>query len=147
MIRRMEKGDRQAYLVMADAFYSTDAVLKKIPRESIETTFEGIVSGTPFAECFMLLAPGGETAGYALLSHSFSQEAGGRVVWVEELYVRPAFRGRGLAREFFRYLKKNYGGKAKRFRLDVDADNKKAIGLYRELGFEPLPYKQMVIDF
>ena len=48
-----------------------------------------------------LLEQDGETAGYGLLSLKYSHEAGGLELWVEELYVRPAFRGRGLGHEFF----------------------------------------------
>ena len=35
-------------------------------------------------------------AGYALLAKTFSQEAGGLVVWLDEMYVRPAYRSKGL---------------------------------------------------
>ena len=52
-----------------------------------------------------LLEQDGETAGYGLLSLKYSHEAGGLELWVEELYVRPAFRGRGLGHEFFAWLR------------------------------------------
>ena len=44
-------------------------------------------------------------------------------------------------------LFEEYRGKAKRFRLDVTADNEGAIRLYERMGFSELEYKPMVIDF
>ena len=84
-------------------------------------------------------------AGYAVTAKTFSAEAGGRVVWYEELYIRSEFRQRGLGSEFFNYAEKLYADYA-RIRLEVEADNSGAIRLYKRLGFTELPYMQMVKD-
>ena len=83
--------------------------------------------------------------GYALLSKTFSQEVGGRVVWLEEIYLRENSRGKGLGKEFFAFFKQKYAA-ARRLRLEVEPDNARAEKLYRSLGFEELGYKQMVLD-
>ena len=85
-------------------------------------------------------------AGYAILVKGFSTEAGGRSLWLEELYVMPEYQGRGLGKEFFQFLFDAYGKDVCRFRLEVEADNQRAIQLYRKLGFQALPYVQMVKD-
>lgn len=146
MIRSMEPQDRQAYLSMAAAFYASDAVIKKVSAHAIEAAFNDIMAGSPHVEGYVLLDEAGGRAGYALLAHSFSQEAGGRVLWVDELYICPECRGKGLAKEFFGFIKERYANKVKRIRLDVEADNEKAIALYEKMGFGPLPYQQMIID-
>lgn len=146
MIRKIEPADRQNYLLMAEAFYDSDAVIKKIPTHVIEATFDRIIAGSPYLEGYILSDDAGETAGYALLAHSFSQEAGGKVLWVEEVYISPDHRGKGLAKEFFGFIKQSYAGRVKRIRLDVEADNEEAIALYEKMGLSPLEYKQMVID-
>ena len=74
----------------------------------------------------------------------FSREAGGMVVWIEEIYVRSAFRGRGVGGAFFAWLHANVP--AIRYRLEVEPSNERAQSLYRRLGFSELPYVQMVLD-
>lgn len=92
-----------------------------------------------------LLFQGDTPVGYGLLSRSFSPEAGGPVVWVEELYIRPQARGAGLGSAFFSWLEQTLP--AARYRLEVEPDNLGAIRLYRRKGYAPLPYLQMVRDF
>ena len=52
-----------------------------------------------YVDGFLLQSDSGETMGYALVSKTFSQEPGGRAIWVEELSVLPEFRGQGLGSE------------------------------------------------
>ena len=55
-----------------------------------------------------------------------------------------AHRGRGLATEFFEWLKSKK--EIARLRIEVEDDNEGAKRLYERMGFELLPYLQMVID-
>ena len=68
------------------------------------------------------------------------------MIWIEEIYISPGHRGKGLGKEFFTYLQAAYGGAVSRFRLELEPDNEKAQRLYERIGFAPLPYKQMVLD-
>ena len=115
-----------------------------IPDSHIEKTADILLAGTPYAAAYML-EQNGETAGYALLALTWSQEGGGFTVWVEELYVLPRFRGQGLGTDFFRTLRQLYP-QAARFRLEIEPDNEKAKALYTRMGFAPLDYGQMVMD-
>ena len=74
----------------------------------------------------------------------FCREVGGKTVWIEELYIRDAYRGKGYGSEFFKWLKENEP--AARFRLEAEPSNFKAIKLYEKWGFCVLPYSQMVLD-
>ena len=66
-------------------------------------------------------------------------------VWIEEAYVREEFRSKGLGRELFSYVEREYPFAA-RFRLEVEDDNLRAIKLYTNLGYKNLPYSQMIKD-
>ncbi|MFR2094825.1 MAG: GNAT family N-acetyltransferase, partial [Oscillospiraceae bacterium] len=64
--------------------------------------------------------------------------------WVEELYVRPAFRGRGLGHEFFAWLRGLAAAEhIRRIRLETEPENERAAALYARMGFLPLGYCQM----
>lgn len=142
MIRQIRKDDRAAYLKMAAEFYTSDAVLNSVPQEHLEKTFDELMRSDNYVKGYIIEC-GKDTAGYALLVKSYSQEAGGLVVWVDELFVLPQYRNRGLAHEFFAFITNNVSENAKVFRLEVEQGNKRAISLYKQLGFEYLDYSQM----
>ena len=70
------------------------------------------------------------------------REVGGMVVWIEELYILPGHQGKGLGSAFFAWLEKNVP--AVRYRLEAEPENVRAMSLYKRLGYEVLPYVQMI---
>lgn len=142
MIRPLSPSDREFYLAATEAFYGSDAVIAPIPKEYAERTFNLLTEGSPYAEGYVL-EQDGKRAGYALLAKTWSQEAGGLTVWLEEFYVVPEARGRGLGKEFLLFLDAKYKGTARRFRLEVEKENEGAVRLYKAFGFEFFPYDQM----
>ena len=155
MLRPVTPADHDAFLALCREFYHSPAVLAPIPDEHIENTFRELFSPQPLAAAYLIFsgkpAKGGseqgEPAGYCLLATAFSNEAGGRVQWLEELYIRPAFQGQGLGSEVFAYLDAHRPPDVRRFRLEVEPENEGAMRLYRRKGFRELPYLQMVRDF
>jgi len=128
---------------MAKEFYASDAVHHNVPEIHFTDTFDELMRSDAYALGYMLECED-NIAGYALLARTFSQEAGGMVIWIEELYVLPQYRSRGLGRDFFAFLEKNAEDNVKYIRLEVEEENKRAIALYESLGFENLPYVQML---
>ena len=77
----------------------------------------------------------GEPAGFALFFHNFSTFLGKRGLYLEDLFVRPAFRGSGLGKHLMATLariavQRDCG----RFEWSVLDWNAPAIGFYRTLG-------------
>jgi len=144
MIRRLTEADRDIWLELTGEFYTSPAVDHTIPEEYRLTTFREIMKQTPYADA-VIIESDGKIAGYALFAITFSQEAGGIAVWIEEAYVREEFRSKGLGRELFSYVEREYPFAA-RFRLEVEDDNLRAIKLYTNLGYKNLPYSQMIKD-
>lgn len=143
MFRKIEASDRQTFLEYCREFYSSPAVLHKLPDSVFEATFDELMRSDVYLEGYMLTA-GDRNMGYALISKSFSPEVGGQLILVEEIFLREEARGQGIASEFFEYLD---GRGAKRLRLEYEQSNAGAVRLYKRLGFSELPYGQMVKDF
>lgn len=143
-IRKVMKDDRDIYLTMTGEFYDSPAVLHSIPAEFRERTFDALFRPESGAASY-LFEEEGEVLGYALLARYFSQEAGGMAYQIEELYVRPQHRSKGVGRLFFEFLERGAEDCA-RLRLEVEAENKRAIAMYHRMGFDYLPYVQMVKD-
>jgi GNAT superfamily N-acetyltransferase len=57
----------------------------------------------PSAEAVIVRVTG-EPAGYALYFHNFSTFLGKHGLYLEDLYVRPAYRGRAIGKALLRYL-------------------------------------------
>ena len=85
-----------------------------------------------------------KAAGYALLAKSYSREAGGEMLWLDEIYLKGEYRGMGAAKKFFAFMHERFS--PARFRLEVESDNKRAIALYEKNGYKVLPYVQMIRD-
>lgn len=143
MIRPITKEDKNIFLILAKAFYSSPAVAHTVPTKHHLITFEQLMKDNTYAECYMM-EYSGKVVGYALLAKTFSQEAGGLVVWIEELFLLPEYRNKGLGTEFFQFVKETIEPNVARVRLEVEPDNTDAIRLYKQMGFEVLPYRQMV---
>lgn len=145
MIRKITPADRQSYLEMVDDFYNSDAVCHSVDSANFERTFDELMRSDTYAEGYFFEADGA-VSGYALLAKTFSQEAGGIVIWVEEIYIKPSFRGRGQGKEFLNGIISRLGHGVSRIRLEVSACNSRAVKLYRSLGFTDLEYGQLIID-
>jgi len=143
MFRRIREDERELYYHYADVFYHTDVVNAPVPVENYAATFDEMMRSDAYVTGYFF-EDEGEVCGFALLSRTFSQEAGGLSITIEEIYIDPEHRGKGLSTEFFTYLKEHSG--AMRLRLEVEDDNEGAKRLYERMGFELLPYLQMVID-
>lgn len=139
----MKPEDRGLFCTLADEFYHSGAALHAVPKENFSRTFDAAAGNSPYV-VGLILELDGRPAGYSLLLPTYSNEAGGMVLWIDELYVRPEFRGRGLGRELLRYVCSGHGGKASAVRLEVTRSNRRAADLYRSEGFQDLDYAQML---
>lgn len=143
--RDITSRDRDLVLPMVDAFYHSDAVEHPVSAQILERSFQAAADpGEPLLRGVLLLE-GDEPAGYLYLTQCYSAEVGGRCVFIEEVFLAEAFRGRGLGREIMSWIEGQYPS-ARRFRLEVTQMNQGAVRLYEKMGYQYLRYEQMVLD-
>ncbi len=141
MIRKIKEKDREIFYEFTKSFYSSPVVMSDIPDEFHKDFFDEILKSDTYADGFMIEYEN-KPVGYAVTAKTYSHEAGGRVVWLEELYIEEEYRGKGLGKEFFAFLESYYPF-AVRFRLEAEEDNKKALNLYESLGYKRMEYIQL----
>lgn len=111
-----------------------DAVL--LDREQLRNHLFGI---RPFAEVILAETPSGESTGFALFFHNFSTWLGRPGLWLEDLFVRPEFRGVGYGKallvELGRLAVERGCG---RFEWSVLDWNEPSIAFYKALGAVPM---------
>jgi GNAT superfamily N-acetyltransferase len=78
----------------------------------------------------------GEIAGYAIVVFFWSNEYGGEILIIDELFVVEKFRNHGIGTSFFDFLKKEFKEVAVAWELEVTKENKGALELYERLGFK-----------
>lgn len=121
-------GELAAFEHLSDQMQATEERLR-----------QHLFGAHPAAECWVAEADGGVVA-YAIFFRNFSTFLATPGLYLEDVYVQPAFRGRGIGGALLRALgrlavERGYG----RFEWTVLDWNEGAIRFYRGLGAEVLP--------
>jgi len=143
MFRKITPGDREEFIAMSREFYNSEAVLNNIDDSFHAAAFDELMRSEDYLVCY-IFEQKGKTAGYALLNKSFSHEVGGMLIWLEELYIRREYQGRGIGSGFLDWMAENVP--AARFRLETEPENERAYALYMKKGYVPIGYVQLYKD-
>ena len=141
--RPITAADETDFYTMAEEFYHSDAVLHPIPAEYHRRAFSEMMRSGQYLSGY-IFTDGDNTAGFAVTNRMMQHEAGGVMVWVEDLYIRPAYRGQSLGSRFLAWLEEQLRGDAVMLRLETEPENERAQELYYRLGYENLNYLQMI---
>lgn len=112
---------------------------------AVERAVIPMLEGSPYGVIY-LMGPARAPIGYLALTFSWSLEFGGMIGTIDEFFVRPAIRGRGIGTEVLSELAKTIGSAdVKALFLDVDEADEKSIRLYSKAHFQPRTrFKTMV---
>ena len=81
----------------------------------------------------------GRPAGFALFFHNFSTFLGKPGIYLEDLFIKPEFRGKGIGREMLAFLAKLAVERGcGRLEWAVLNWNTRAIDFYKRLGAQPM---------
>jgi GNAT superfamily N-acetyltransferase len=137
MIRPARPGDVPAICVLIGELAAYERAAEQAM--ATEDDLSAALFGPQPAVFAHVADEGGQVAGFALWFLNFSTWTGRHGIYLEDLYVTPAMRGRGLGRALLSELaaicvQRGYP------RLDwwVLDWNAPAIGFYRTLGAEPM---------
>lgn len=101
-----------------------------------EEAFKALLADHGFGRAWLIESQA-QVAGYVVLTLGYSMEYGGRDAFVDDLFIRRAFRGKGLGRSALDEVRSaalSLGVRA--LHLEVGRDNSAAQALYRRTGFE-----------
>ena len=142
-IKSMTEEHMAQVVEMMRVFYASPAVLSNGSEEIFQNNVENCVNDSPYLEGYVFVEKNKEDdiLGYAMVAKSFSTEFGKPCMWIEDLYLKPSYRGNGIGTQFFVFIEKKYSKAL--LRLEVEAENGRAIHVYKKCGFEELPYLEM----
>jgi len=128
--------DRQALVRLLGVQLGEHGV--PLSAEALEHGVDGLLR-RPQLGRFLVAAERSEIVGFAALSFLWTLEHGGRAVWLDELYVLPERRGRGIGRtllgEVYAVAKSVGAGAVD---LEIERGHERAARLYEREGFRPL---------
>ncbi len=139
-IRIMVESDRASVMEMMRVFYASPAVLSNGSEEIFKADLDACVGDSPYLEGYVF-EKDGTVQGYAMIAKSFSTEFGKPCIWIEDLYIKSEFRGLGIGSRFLGFIEEKYPDSV--FRLEAEAENERALHVYKKCGFEVLPYIEL----
>ncbi|WP_425043910.1 GNAT family N-acetyltransferase [Primorskyibacter sp. S87] len=132
-LRLARPEDLDRVLSLVAAFHSEEGIVQDQDqrRSALLPLLEGIPHG-----CIYLIGPARAPLGYAIITFGWSVEFGGMDAFLDEIYIRPAVRGRGIASEVLHDLPKALAEAGVcAIHLEVNRENETAQRLYERAGF------------
>jgi GNAT superfamily N-acetyltransferase len=117
------------------------AEYEKLAHEAVATAAQlevHLFGARPYAEV-IIAEVDSQPAGFALFFHNFSTFTGQPGIYLEDLFVRPQYRGLGVGKRLIVQVAKiAVGRNCTRFEWSVLDWNEPAIRFYRSLGAKPM---------
>ena len=132
--RAITAGDGEAVVEMMRSLYEEDASGYVSP-EHFRRTVAFLTAHPERGRIVVFDAEGAAAIGYAICIPYWSNEFGGSVVEVDELFVRREHRSRGIGRAFFGWVEGSRLFEAVAIELEVTPGNARAQEFYRRMGF------------
>lgn len=135
-IRRFQDSDEPVLQRMVKQFYLEDAADEPMNEEKVRRTISALGDDSIAGAILMVEgAPG--ILGYAIVIHYWSNEYGGWLAFLDELFIDQTYRGLGLGSHLIQHITQEYGEQIIGTGLEVLPHNTRALQLYLRLGFEP----------
>jgi GNAT superfamily N-acetyltransferase len=117
------------------SFIRSMAAFERLTVTATEESLRAALFGEVPAARVLLAFVDGHPIAYATYFFTFATMVGKRGLWLDDLFVTPAFRGKGIGRAFIAYLADlAIRHQCGRFEWTVLDWNEMAIGFYRHLG-------------
>jgi GNAT superfamily N-acetyltransferase len=125
---------KEKLVAMMQALYAEDKSELPVDQSRFAINVETLVA-KPSQGRIVLFRQSELLRGYALLIPYWSNEFGGTVLFVDEMFVIPEARNHGIGRSFFKFLDQTRPFEAVALALEVSPGNAGALRLYESLGF------------
>ncbi|TWH54003.1 GNAT family N-acetyltransferase [Dulcicalothrix desertica] len=132
---RLYKSSDYAILeAMMLALYAEDIQGEQMSVVKIANTVNKLTE-EPNRGCIYIFEHQENLIGYAILIYFWSNEFGGDILNIDELFVKKEYRRQGVGRKFFDFLSKEFKNKVVAFCLETTKESHNAYNFYQKLGF------------
>jgi GNAT superfamily N-acetyltransferase len=133
-VRLATLTDVETLVRLMKQFYAEESF--SLSEHSAERAFESLLDDSRLGQVWMI-EEDGHAAGFVVLTVSFSMEYGGLRGFVDDFYVAPQYRRRGLGHAALEEVKRACRRRGVRALLvETGPGNDAALSAYRSVGFE-----------
>lgn len=126
--------DAEVLLTMIAAFHKEIGI--ETTEEVRQASIAPILQGSPLAVAY-IFGPKTAPVGYLIISFGWSLELGGMDGFLDEIWIRPNVRKRGIGQEVLdSVIKALKGAGLKAIHLEVNRDDGATQNLYKGIGFK-----------
>ena len=130
----LEIADIEVITQMMQDFYAIDNY--PIDVEVAKNLFQEFISNEHLGKSWMIYSEN-EIVGYIILTFIFSFEYGGKIAFVDELFIKETARGKGIGKEAIQFIQAEVPKLSlKLLYLEVEPHNENAQKLYLAHDFE-----------
>ena len=130
----LEIADISIITQMMQDFYAIDNYPMDV--EVAKTLFQEFISNEHLGKSWLIYSEN-EIVGYIILTFIFSFEYGGKIAFVDELFIKETARGKGFGKEAIQFIQQEVPKlKLKLLYLEVEPHNENAQKLYLAHDFE-----------
>lgn len=139
------KADSEQVALLIQALYAEDAGPKPMTLDKIYGTFE-VFLNQPSLGQILVVKHETNVIGYAILVNFWSNEFGGIILNIDEIYIQPDWRGRGIGTKLITYFAQTKFCNCVALELVVNPENVLAKKLYQKLGFKKYGNETLLMD-
>jgi ribosomal protein S18 acetylase RimI-like enzyme len=134
-------------LNMVKTMYIEDAGGNEMNNQKITNTILHLQNHPDNGKIILFHSPNAhQIIGYAILIHFWSNDYGGLLTFIDELFIKETHRGQGHGTKFIKHLIQIKYNKSVAFFLEVRPSNQKALDLYQRLGFKNIDNRVLKLE-
>jgi GNAT superfamily N-acetyltransferase len=144
--RTYKKSDFSELHSMIIKLYDEDPGYVRINDYKIKNTVNELTKHKEKGK-IIIFQSGKEIIGYSILLNYWSNEFGGNILIIDEVYILPNYRKKGYGKMFLKHLTGSNKKTSKGIQLEVGKKNRSAYQLYKDFGFDEINNKIMFYNF
>ena len=130
----LEIADIEIITLMMQEFYAIDNYPMDV--EVAKTLFQEFITHEHLGKSWLIYSEN-EIVGYIILTFIFSFEYGGKIAFVDELFIKETARGKGIGKEAIQFIQREVPKLSlKLLYLEIEPHNENAQKLYLAHDFE-----------
>lgn len=131
--KKYSTNDYKELLEMINDLYNEDPEGQQMDEYKVNATISESINN-PQKLNIIMFAKDNKIIGYSIFVYYWSNEYGGNILNIDELYVKKEFRNQGVSTYFFSFIEKMDNIVA--FQLETTPSNQRALNYYEQLGFK-----------
>ena len=133
-IRKFKLIDKKELIELIQNLYKKDSNGESINLQKINRTLKELFLHTEKGSIFVIEEKE-KIIGYSIIINYWSNEFGGNILFIDEIFIHQDYRNMGIGTNFINYLIKNKINSSVGIQLEVVKSNTKAKNFYEKLGF------------